>query len=239
MNYKQIYNRLIERAKNRQIDGYLERHHIIPRCLGGSDDLSNLVRLTPEEHYIAHLLLIKIHPSNHRLISAAIMMIPNRPSNKLYGWLRRKFSITQSISQAGEKNSQFGTKWVHNKELKVSKKIPVSDLIPDGWEIGRIIDWENSIKLTLPMYNSCLECSKLKNAMQKFCSRSCSKKYNNKLKDTLFKEHLDSMIDDYKKGVSIYQCLVSRNMCGTGLNHTKLKKEIFNRGLAKWEGNGF
>ncbi|XAO17074.1 homing endonuclease [Escherichia phage FL23] len=60
MNYEKIYNSLIDRARNRALTGYKERHHIIPKCLGGSNDASNLVDLTPEEHYVAHQLLVKI-----------------------------------------------------------------------------------------------------------------------------------------------------------------------------------
>lgn len=33
------------------------RHHIIPRHMGGTDDLSNIVKLTIEEHVNAHKLL--------------------------------------------------------------------------------------------------------------------------------------------------------------------------------------
>lgn len=39
------YGRLIKRAQTRSIDGYTERHHITPRCLGGTDDPTNIVRL--------------------------------------------------------------------------------------------------------------------------------------------------------------------------------------------------
>lgn len=98
MNYKRIYDNLIERAKTRTIDGYTEKHHIIPRCMNGSDDDRNLVRLTPEEHYIAHLLLVKIYPDNSKLVYAANMMCVSsdshngeRQSNKRHGWLRRKW----------------------------------------------------------------------------------------------------------------------------------------------------
>ena len=62
MNYKKIYNALIERAQNRIIDGYAEKHHIIPRCMNGTDDKENIVELTPEEHFVAHQLLVKILP---------------------------------------------------------------------------------------------------------------------------------------------------------------------------------
>ena len=123
MNYQKIYNKLINRAKNRNIMGYVEKHHIIPKCLGGEDCKTNLVNLTPEEHYLAHQLLVKIHPNNPKLIHAAVMMIPNRPSNKLYGWIKRRWSESLTITQSGKNNSQHNTIWISNKILKSSKKI--------------------------------------------------------------------------------------------------------------------
>ena len=61
MNYIKHYAALLSRAKTRTLTCYKESHHIIPKCLGGSNDLTNLVDLTAREHYIAHLLLAKIH----------------------------------------------------------------------------------------------------------------------------------------------------------------------------------
>lgn len=95
MNYKSIYERLIQRGISRELTTYKESHHIIPRCLGGTNDASNLVDLTPEEHFLAHQLLVKIHPDNSSLIYAARMMCVSSPQtdrskNKLFGWLRRK-----------------------------------------------------------------------------------------------------------------------------------------------------
>lgn len=106
MDYQKIYNQLIERAKNRVINSYTESHHIIPKCLGGSNLKENLVDLTPEEHYVAHQLLVKIYPDNKKLIFAAHMMTVNNGNrnNKTYGWLRRKMSI----SQTGKDNHMYG-----------------------------------------------------------------------------------------------------------------------------------
>ena len=57
MNYKKIYENLMSRAKNRSIlQGYTEKHHIVPVCIGGDNDKENIVKLTPEEHYLAHQL---------------------------------------------------------------------------------------------------------------------------------------------------------------------------------------
>ena len=142
MNYKKIYDNLISKGRNRVLNCYVERHHIIPKCMGGTDDEENLVELTPEEHYVAHQLLVKIYPKNKALINAAMMMIPNRPTNKMYGWLRRKLSEWMKELQSGCGNSQYGKRWINNKESKESKRIPKTDCLPEGWEEGRIVDFD-------------------------------------------------------------------------------------------------
>jgi len=76
MNYHEIYDALIIRAQKRIFteEVYTENHHIIPRCLGGTNDQNNLAKLTGREHYIAHLLLWKMHPENSKLMFAFKMM---------------------------------------------------------------------------------------------------------------------------------------------------------------------
>lgn len=107
MNYKRVYDSIVARGKERVLDCYKENHHIVPRCLGGTDDSSNLVYLTPEEHYVCHQLLVKLHPDSAGCIWAARAMARNKygRSNKLYGWLRRKWSEQMSV-----KNTTSGTK---------------------------------------------------------------------------------------------------------------------------------
>ena len=147
MDYIKIYNALIEKAKVREnTSEYYESHHIVPRCIGGTDDKENLINLTPEEHYVAHQLLVKIYPTNHKLVNAAAMMIPSRPSNKLYGWLRRRLSAVKSVQQTGEGNNQFGTMWIHSRVLNKNKKIKRTELIPEGWKKGRITDFNKPIR---------------------------------------------------------------------------------------------
>jgi len=58
MDYEKHYSLLIKKAQKRgTVDGYKEKHHIVPRCMGGTDDKSNIVELTAREHFVAHLLL--------------------------------------------------------------------------------------------------------------------------------------------------------------------------------------
>ncbi|UNA02522.1 HNH endonuclease [Serratia phage SP1] len=132
MNYSKIYDSLIERARDRALDCYTESHHIVPRCMGGSDDKSNLVDLTPEEHYVAHQLLVKIHPGNGKLIFAAIAMAGSTPkmkrSNKTYGWLKRKNS---------KRVTDHFTGMIYYNDGSRSIKIREGDTIPDGFVKGR------------------------------------------------------------------------------------------------------
>jgi hypothetical protein len=58
--YSSWYYNIINRAQSRTLEGYVERHHIIPKCLGGTNEQSNLVALTAKEHYICHRLLIRM-----------------------------------------------------------------------------------------------------------------------------------------------------------------------------------
>lgn len=70
MNYQRIYNQIIDRARNRQLNGYREKHHILPRCMGGSNQKENLIELTAREHFICHQLLIYIYPTNKQIAYA-------------------------------------------------------------------------------------------------------------------------------------------------------------------------
>lgn len=67
MNHQKVYNELISKAKFRELNTYTEKHHILPKCMGGNNDIDNLVNLTAREHFIAHLLLVHIYPNNQKL----------------------------------------------------------------------------------------------------------------------------------------------------------------------------
>lgn len=102
MNYIKIYNNIITKNKNLLVEGYSEIHHIIPRCLGGDDEPENLVTLTAREHFILHLLLVKIYPYNDKIIYAAHMMRTiKRYNSKHYTWLKLKHS--KIVSEANKK----------------------------------------------------------------------------------------------------------------------------------------
>jgi hypothetical protein len=82
MNYKRIYDSLIESARIRETPvGYYETHHIVPRCMGGGNEQENLVRLTAREHYVAHHLLYR-HYKTPKLAYAWVAMCMNGTRNE-------------------------------------------------------------------------------------------------------------------------------------------------------------
>jgi len=122
MDYQKIYDNIVRRAQTRILEGYKEMHHIIPRCMGGTDEANNLVSLTPEEHYLCHLLLVKIHPNNIKLVKAAMFMVSSNinqsRNNKLYGWLNRQYS--DYMSGPNNPSTMNGT-WNKGISVKLRK----------------------------------------------------------------------------------------------------------------------
>lgn len=212
MNYQAIYDKLIARALIRELksDEYYESHHILPRCLGGSDDRKNLVNLTAREHFIAHLCLVKIYPGNGALVRAAVMMAcgssqHKRSANRIYEWLRKKHSLAMQELQSGANNSQYGSIWIFNKILKENKKIKADELsawTEQGWELGRVYDFDN-------IYYTCTACgSSFRNLFKKqTCSRECYKKIKDQQKFQMFKGKEEELKKLFKETKSLNKSL--------------------------------
>jgi len=124
VDYHRIYSDFIKdrRAKEPTLNGYVERHHILPRSLGGGDEPENLINLTAEDHYFAHLLLAKMHGG--RLSSAAYLLAVScngtwAERNRLrgrYGLAKRISARLLSDAMAGDGNHLFNStlyQWVN------------------------------------------------------------------------------------------------------------------------------
>ena len=91
--YSVWYFNIINKAKLRNwtrktATEYVEKHHIIPRSIGGIDSYDNLVFLTAKEHYICHLLLTKITAGNNRnKMIYAIMCMSHRKTEDMYRYI--------------------------------------------------------------------------------------------------------------------------------------------------------
>jgi hypothetical protein len=141
--YFKYYYSIIRRAKSRDISGYKERHHIIPKSLGGSNDKENLVDLTAREHFICHLLLTKITEGKNKrsMIFAlnALSTLENehqiRHRSRMYDLSRRLFAEEQSKVMAGLGNPMFGKK--HSEESKRKMSNSHKGKIP--WNFGKVL----------------------------------------------------------------------------------------------------
>ena len=84
--YKTWHDNIIDKAKNRTLSCYTEKHHILPKCLGGSNNEDNLVRLTAKEHFIVHMLLCKFTEGkvNNKMVFAFNAMSNIKTKNRNY-----------------------------------------------------------------------------------------------------------------------------------------------------------
>lgn len=126
MNYIKLYQNLCSKPSN---DSYTEQHHILPRCLNGSNDATNLVRLSAKGHYLAHWLLCKIYPDNHKIMFAFNMMsrvnetTKRNITAKQFEIIKKYNSKALSILHKGRKKPEgFGLKV--SARLKGKKKSP-------------------------------------------------------------------------------------------------------------------
>lgn len=110
--YTQWYTSITLNAKNRVLLGYKEKHHIIPRSLGGSDNKENLVDLTAREHFICHWLLTKMYTgeSKSKMVYALNGMKRNgkytqryetKITSRVYENLKKEFAIVHSATMKG------------------------------------------------------------------------------------------------------------------------------------------
>lgn len=151
--YSKWYIAIISRAKSRKkLTGYTEKHHIIPRCLGGNNRQHNIAILTSREHFICHILLAKCTSGDTRtkMVKAAMCM-RRSPTNqkryvnsRLYSEIKRQYSKIQSEKVTGKNNPGYGLSWVTNYKTKHCLRIKLTELpyyIEDGYVRGRCINF--------------------------------------------------------------------------------------------------
>ncbi len=117
--YQNRYEKLVTHYKNNMESGYCEKHHIVPKCMGGTDELENLVLLPAKAHYIAHLLLCKIYPENKKLLHAfaAMSLSSKNHKRKMNSNMYLKMRMARSNAMKGIPRPE------HVKEkLRVPKK---------------------------------------------------------------------------------------------------------------------
>lgn len=133
--YTRYYNQLVEsriQFKREFKTGCgFEKHHIIPKSLGGSNAKSNLVIFTPREHCLAHMLLAKMYSGSAKakMITAVASMVQLRNKNRSsittreYERLRKAHSIAVMDPEYRAYRSELTRKqWTPERRASVAKK---------------------------------------------------------------------------------------------------------------------
>jgi len=110
--YTRWYYNIINAAVSRSIPtDYTEKHHIIPKSLGGSNSNINLVKLTPKEHFICHRLLTKMVYENSAKIkmhNAAFQMTVKSSTQRRYKISSRTYEILRRNKSAAMLGNSYG-----------------------------------------------------------------------------------------------------------------------------------
>lgn len=136
--YTNCYFKIILKAQTRILSEYSEKHHIIPKSLGGDNSKENLVNLTAREHFICHRLLTKmtIGDSKRKMLHAVWSF--TRSSNnqnriqitgRTYEIIRKEIAVLMSADRKGKMNK--GKKLSENQKVAISvatKGKPKSEL---------------------------------------------------------------------------------------------------------------
>jgi hypothetical protein len=107
LNYKFHYDELIRKyGKIEKPEYFSERHHIIPESMGGTNELINLVYLTPREHLLAHWLLWKIHRNKSMAFSFWMMTNSRKTTKTAYNSAKEANAYQSKINNKGKKRSK-------------------------------------------------------------------------------------------------------------------------------------
>ena len=137
LNYKRIYDNLIERAKKRKLSEkkYVEQHHIIPKSFFSSlkeaNQSYNLVLLLPEEHWIAHLLLAKFTTGieQEKMKQAILVMSGSNKKNRLkctnkrYAKRKKSSAYRKRKKEVNKKDDKIKKEEKNNRKKYKNKRI--------------------------------------------------------------------------------------------------------------------
>jgi hypothetical protein len=138
LNYQRIYAEFIASRKTLEpglvaSGQYKERHHIVPRSMGGSNAKDNLIWLTAGDHFFAHEVLARVY-GGKMWIALGLMAHGNSKSAKnitvnhrTYAAIRRRsvIEVTKLISGDNHwlKDESRKSKWVHVFRANLKKAV--------------------------------------------------------------------------------------------------------------------
>ena len=149
--YSKWYFSLVESRRNHTRMGILEKHHIIPRCLGGSDRKENIVSLTPREHFVAHMLLSKMFVGKEkmRMNFALHMMLADNSGNRYKPTSRSYEMAKKALSDAYSELNKGRIPWNKGipREQTVKDAVSKANTGKVPWNKGKARSEEEKAKM--------------------------------------------------------------------------------------------
>lgn len=165
--YTKLYLTIVYQAKlkvnNRsKNNGYFEKHHIIPKCLGGLNG-ENIVILTAREHFICHRLLVKMTSGEARSKMACAMFRTisrskchkesHRLTSKTYEKIKLDFSQAMSKLRSGKIPYVMTDFTRERMSASAKKKIPRIQTVEEKRnrsinQMGRKFSFESRAKMS-------------------------------------------------------------------------------------------
>lgn len=116
-----MYDKFIDKCKTQYIPKgtYTEKHHIVPRYAGGTNDISNLIVLTYRQHILAHLLLYRKYKNIEDLTAYKLMKsLPEERKSIICKMIGERHKQSGHIYELGRKNAE--TNWINEIKTKES-----------------------------------------------------------------------------------------------------------------------
>lgn len=122
MNYKKIYEQIIYDPRNHLLKkGEYEKHHIVPKSLGGNESDSNLVKLSFKKHFICHKLLVLMHEkstSQRHKMSFALKRMSTSKSKNMYLISSNDYSFLRREHVLSLRGNKLGLGYKHTEKYK-------------------------------------------------------------------------------------------------------------------------
>lgn len=152
MTYDEFINNILQtRGRFSCGTSYHERHHIIPKCCGGSNNEENLIDLYAKEHFIAHKLLALENPENINLIRAYnIMAFTKNDSEERYELTPEEYEeVKQTYSKALKEFYKDKTNHpCYGKHISEERKQLISNINKGNkYCLGRVLSEETKRKI--------------------------------------------------------------------------------------------
>ena len=136
-NYEEFINNILEtRGRFACGEEYHERHHIAPKCMGGTNDEENLIDLYAREHFEAHRLLALENPENDSIVFAwTCMAFAKNGFQERYELTSEEYEdakIALSKRNTGKNNPMYGKTHSQDTKDKISNKLKDAYKYPEN-----------------------------------------------------------------------------------------------------------